>query len=622
MAEYISEQDSLNTGRKKINEVLTVSNNNANKAKSDSAEALLKSIASMELSDRTRKELAQAILNGDSSPLGGQLSVGSDGTVYNDPQERLVKEYYKTTSQLVDTDKQRFYESMVNRKEPVGLSYSWVDDDGQIGVYTKLKEIAEEYGVIFTSALITSRIGDDRYMDLTHIKELHETGLFEFMSHTHWHDNNHRPTDMTEEELDYDFRTSQQIIKSLGYNHRGLVLPFAGNNDKIQKVVRRYYDYVIGTGTGLTGRPQYPGELDNYYIRRVSVEYGFDFVKEQLDAAKARGVAWVIFVSHVDQGDWYSDAYVRQIINYTLSLGFNSISTKEGIERYGNIAQFGDNRIGADGSVFGDKIGKVRYMNPNKVNFDTLLNEFQRNTISFTEYSSVNPETAKMPKGRAGVAQTHNYAELAYGYQDYTTSREHRDFRRSWDANNNKWGDFKQINIAQYFGDNGISFDESPLTTKLRDMISWASIRREKAEAEGWPENEPGTVMVNSLRAQDRYPSREYYVYNSDRVYKSVWDSTSSSWAPFKLQPNYIGKLTRTVNTNIPPFSTKNLYIEASSISGSEILQVNANKLLPDGVIYNYYVVNNGQILIRVANLSDQEVVLNGVIFECHRLGI
>ncbi|MBP1917179.1 hypothetical protein J2Z23_004164 [Lederbergia galactosidilyticus] len=100
MAEYIIKQDSLNTGRKKINEVLTISNDNSSKAKSDSAEALLKAIESMNLSDRTRKELAQAILEGDSSPLGGQLSVGADGTVYGDPQERLIAENERLKSQL------------------------------------------------------------------------------------------------------------------------------------------------------------------------------------------------------------------------------------------------------------------------------------------------------------------------------------------------------------------------------------------------------------------------------------------------------------------------------------------------------------------------------------------
>src|SRR5699024_12071665 len=59
--------------------------------------------------------------------------------------------------------------------------------------------------------------------------------------------------------------------------------------------------------------PQYPDTIDNYYVGRVTVEKGFNHVKTQLDEASERGVAWVVFVSHI-YTDWYSDEYVRQII--------------------------------------------------------------------------------------------------------------------------------------------------------------------------------------------------------------------------------------------------------------------------------------------------------------------
>lgn len=76
---------------------------NAKEAKEKAIDALDMSKDAKELSERTQKELSQAILDGDSSPLGGQLSVGSDSTVYDNPQERLVAEYDKVTSQLADT---------------------------------------------------------------------------------------------------------------------------------------------------------------------------------------------------------------------------------------------------------------------------------------------------------------------------------------------------------------------------------------------------------------------------------------------------------------------------------------------------------------------------------------
>lgn len=69
-----------------------------------------------ERSDRTEKELSQAILRGDSSSLGGQLSVGANGTVYHDPQERLVKEHSEVVSQI--SQKSTVQKEMLTVKVP------------------------------------------------------------------------------------------------------------------------------------------------------------------------------------------------------------------------------------------------------------------------------------------------------------------------------------------------------------------------------------------------------------------------------------------------------------------------------------------------------------------------
>lgn len=99
MVELIQKDDDLNKGRIKLNEAIK----DADKAKTDSAQALLRAIDSMNLSEQTQIELTQAILEGDSSPLGGQLSVGADSTVYPGPQERLIAENKKLTTQLAET---------------------------------------------------------------------------------------------------------------------------------------------------------------------------------------------------------------------------------------------------------------------------------------------------------------------------------------------------------------------------------------------------------------------------------------------------------------------------------------------------------------------------------------
>lgn len=72
----------------------------AAEARQKAHDAVMKSGEALALSERTQKELSQAILKGDSSPLGGQLSVGADGTVYNDPQDRFVNEFNSINQKL------------------------------------------------------------------------------------------------------------------------------------------------------------------------------------------------------------------------------------------------------------------------------------------------------------------------------------------------------------------------------------------------------------------------------------------------------------------------------------------------------------------------------------------
>src|SRR5699024_9223381 len=179
--------------------------------------------------------------------------------------------------------------------------------------------------------LITSRLDAPNMMTEVQRQELHESGLVEFLSHTHNHDDNHRPNEMTEEELYEDFLTTKSIMKSKGYNYHGVVLPFGDRNEKVRKVVKDCFDYVIGTGSGGpsgSGRVEYPGELDNQYLYRVSLEYGFEYVKEKVDELVDRGIGWIIFVGHVDQGGWYTENYMRQVIEYVNSKGIEWVKTQ------------------------------------------------------------------------------------------------------------------------------------------------------------------------------------------------------------------------------------------------------------------------------------------------------
>ena len=78
----------------------------AEQAKIVSTTAISTANTAKDSAEQTRVELDQAILSGDSSPLAGQLSVGSDAVTYPSAQERFLQERSAVTSELAETDEQ------------------------------------------------------------------------------------------------------------------------------------------------------------------------------------------------------------------------------------------------------------------------------------------------------------------------------------------------------------------------------------------------------------------------------------------------------------------------------------------------------------------------------------
>src|SRR5690625_3997134 len=407
----------------------------------------------------------------------------------------------RLTQQLADADKQRHFESMINRKEP-GLMITWIDDDGFVEVYDRMLPLMEDYGIPLASALITSRVGtdDSKYLNIQQVKELQSKGM-EFLSHTHAHNPSYRPIEMTEEELVEDFRVSKKFMMDNGLNYHGLVLPFAQTNDLVRKVSKRYFDYVFG-GKYRAWNVLYPGKMDNYSLDRVSVEYGFEEVKQRLDEARNHGVGWVVLVSHF-YTDWYSDDYCRQIIEYAQSSGFEFVSPSEGFNRMGNVAQFDDTNnsigttIGSDGSINSDKLGRVQYKKAeNDEVFNRPLTDYASDARTFTEIS--NPNATHFPRGMSGNLETVRYESAsAYSYQEFIISRELHKFIRSWDNQDDSWRDFVQSDIIRYLGTNALAHDENPLGRDVRYHVSCTHITNANSNINAFPEGKSGFYVIN-----------------------------------------------------------------------------------------------------------------------------
>lgn len=541
---------SIHDGIKKINEEVEDNTETSEQAKQQV--------------ENIQEQVDNLVVSGDSSVEAAQARVDKDNHNYGTLKERLDAEQenveevdQRLTTQLADEAQVRMVESSIERKqfnylprnEPGNeetLLISWTDDDGFVEVYDRFKQILEQYNIPITSAIITSKIGtdDSKYLNYEQIYELMDLGM-EFLSHSHAHDVNHMLSDMTEGEVDEDFRLSKEVIKHIGANDRGIILPFARNNYIIQKMGRKHFDYVIGTGADIeSNEPFYPAQYSNYYIRRTRTEFGLEHVKQKIDEAKASGKAWVVLSSHI-YDEIYTQEFIKEIVVYANSLGFKWVTTQEGYETFGNIAQFGmmenrlmdyaqsATRIGADGTIVSDVLGKVRRTGDREVGFNTPLSYFLNDTISVTKIRQVDNDGFP---GVSGILYTYKLDEDVFAYQEYVTSRNRNVYRRHWDEDNDEWTDFDRINVVRYTKGNHFTANDVP-SDETSNKITYTAIHGSNASE--FPTGGSGTLVFNHYTSSS-FVYQEYHLFRSVKKYKRYWHENDNEWGPWRLTEDVV----------------------------------------------------------------------------------
>src|SRR5690625_2040974 len=488
--EHINKTDTLNEGREKLNNAITAFN--------------------------------ETVVEGDSSVEAAQARVDEKGRVHPTLKARIDDGMNSVNSQLAETDDFRRFESPIDRKEP-GLLISWVDDDGHSLVYNLFKDILIDYGIPITSALISSRLnGENRNHNKEQRDELQELGM-EFITHTHFHDVNRRPDHMTEEELEHDFSTSKELLKKHGYNYRGVALPFASLSDLTLKVANRHFDYVIGTTRGgVNAKAQFPGELSNKYLWRVTVENGFDYVKERIDEAKDNGVGWLILGSHIYY-DWYSDELVRKIIDYALAEGFEFVTTSEGIRRMGNVSEFGQSKITSEGKFVG---GLSVEQNLSGITGNTPIYEFPKQSVTQTAIN-VN-HVDGVPGGTSGVLITHRMHDDLYSYQEFISTREKHEYIRYWNIDNEEWSNWKIAGASSYLGVNQVKASDNPFNHR-RIPYGKTYTYIDSNDMANFPGNTPG--LLTTIAFRDTSITQIYEHRHSDIKYERYW--LDDKWSPW-----------------------------------------------------------------------------------------
>ena len=221
----------------------------------------------------------------------------------------------------------------------------FIDDDGTKSFLSKMKPILDEKNVKASVAVITSNVEKNTYMTLSELKQLKNEG-FDIISHSETHSPSiFNGDDVNEDQIEKEFKNSNEWLKINGFNSDMIVYPFANfsNPVKYKSLARKYFS--IGVNSVSSNSYKYNSSPnDNMYMNRKFIDKTQDFTnvfKPIIDeTVKNKGL--LIIGSHSFSEKEFDSEYLRDIIDYLKTLKVDIMTLKEAIKLKGNILSIGE----------------------------------------------------------------------------------------------------------------------------------------------------------------------------------------------------------------------------------------------------------------------------------------
>lgn len=511
-------------------------------------------------------------------------------------------------------------------------SVTFISDDGKVEDYTKLYPLFKSENVKFCSSVHVNALNNSGGLTTENIIEMQNNG-FEIGSHTV----NHLVLNtISDEKQIYEISESKKKLSAIGINANFIAYPQGKSTEVSRKTSRDYYKCAFSTIEELNIPPLKTFNLGRVflgaYYNGTSNPGTLDFYKKKIDECISKN-AWLVFCLHPADTNDEQFGYISDVITYCKNKNVDIITVSEGLKKFGNRFDGGDNyefdsnlrlqsnntytSIGKNGeyeSNISDKV-LVEYFDKSNVSNATLLENFPNNKISITILLDANAKDFPLSKG--GVLETCKVRYDDIAYQIYKPRATGRIFKRNW--NSNSWDSWIEIGINKT-NETGINstlntlnqFDANSDITAFPTGLSYTYIN--SAGKATFPEKDSGVLITYNCKSTKGYQKQIYYLYNRNRYYIRTYkeDGTWSSWG-FVLLDTDVLKVSQGVSFGtIAAKSTKDVEVTVTGAKLSNTVIANPRESIEEGIIWNAYISAENVVTIRVANITDSEIVVNG----------
>ena len=221
---------------------------------------------------------------------------------------------------------------------------TFIDDDGNSTVLSKLLPIANSKGVPFCVAMPSDLVGTRGHLTASDLLNLQNLG-WEIASHG----KTHTPLlALSEDEIKNELDISKSVLEGYGLKIKNFVYPYGQHNEKVCELVENYYH--SGIITNSTARINY-FPVRSAALGRVALGVYFDtpndkypitntfndYYKKMVDLAFANN-GWLIFMLHSANPvfDNIQQSYLVDTIDYIKSLNVTIGTIEKGLAIFSN----------------------------------------------------------------------------------------------------------------------------------------------------------------------------------------------------------------------------------------------------------------------------------------------